>query len=690
MKNKIILALFLIFGIILFWGCSGGNNPAMQTQVSNNPTPGPPSPLELNGFVYRSLTRDERAVSQTGLLVTNTPITSYEYEPVINATVFLEKNPQNKVMTDSSGEFTFAGISAGEYNAVINPSTSTNAGNYASTIETFAVANEFENPQITSIKVVPVNCTVVCGKTKQFRVVAYDGGGNALPASSVTWTVKGIIGHIDQYGLFTATNAGRGMVYATYGTLTSYSDVRVIKGTIDSGILIGTVSSGATPLEDIVVKIEDLSLIGVTDINGEYIIPEIPPGTYTVSATQNGKSLGVQQAVIIEEQTTECNFIVNPFPDISGINPSEGYIGDTVTINGKYFGENKGSSIVTLNGLEANLIISWSDTLIKCAVPYGASTGDIKIVVNSQESNSVLYTLLQKYGYVSNLSSNNISVLDLTSNTVLKTVSVGTKPGGISITPDGNYAYIANWASNNISILDTKNNEIVDTISVQEAPAGIAFTPDGKWGYVVNEESGSISIIDTKLKRVDSTIQLSKWLLDISFSLDGRFAYITRQDPFGTGSVIKIDTTTKTAVNTTGLQEWPNAIGITPDGNYLYIANAGSNNVLVLNTSSDTITSTIPLPGDWTGAMAIDKAGDFAYVSTFFSNLIIKINIHSNTVVNTISTENPWGIALTPNGRYAYVANRNTDKISIIDLSTDTVIGYIPVGDEPVGITIMP
>ena len=52
----------------------------------------------------------------------------------------------------------------------------------------------------------------------------------------------------------------------------------------------------------------------------------------------------------------------------------------------------------------------------------------------------------------------------------------GYGPGGVAITPDGSYAYVANFSSDSVSIIDTSTDTVVDTVSVRSAPFGVAIT----------------------------------------------------------------------------------------------------------------------------------------------------------------------------------------------------------------------
>jgi YVTN family beta-propeller protein len=50
-----------------------------------------------------------------------------------------------------------------------------------------------------------------------------------------------------------------------------------------------------------------------------------------------------------------------------------------------------------------------------------------------------------------------------------------------------------------------------------------------------------------------------------------------------------------------------------------------------------------------------------------------------------------FGVAITPDGKYAYVANNHGTTVSVINTATNTVIGPpIAVGNSPVGVAVTP
>jgi len=83
-----------------------------------------------------------------------------------------------------------------------------------------------------------------------------------------------------------------------------------------------------------------------------------------------------------------------------------------------------------------------------------------------------------------------------------------------------------------------------------------------------------------------------------------------------------------------------------------------------------------------------------AFISTSFSSGSVSvIDTATNTVVGSpipVGT-NPVGVAATPAGRFAYVANANSDTVSVISTATNTVVGSpIPVGSGPSGVALTP
>lgn len=317
-------------------------------------------------------------------------------------------------------------------------------------------------------------------------------------------------------------------------------------------------------------------------------------------------------------------------------------------------------------------------------------------------------------------------------NTVVATIDVGITPSGIAVTPNNLFAYVANnnnygiSGANTVSVLNLTNNTVLTTISDASfnQPYTVTINASGTTAYVTNSNSTTVTIIDTATNTVTGTIGGFDGPSGLVISPGGIFAYVNNYGgPGGVGSgngttVRVVNLQSNTIVGppiTVGLA--PAAMAITPDGAFVYVlnyvdGNPGTGTISVIQTSNNTVVDTIPgFSGPF--GIAITPNGRYAYVTNFGSNnfsptgnTVSVVDLQSNTVVATITVgTQPAGVAITPDGSLAYVTNYNTlylapgfnaltagpGTVSIIDTETNQVISpTISVGLSPSAIAISP
>ncbi|MDP9268494.1 MAG: PxKF domain-containing protein [Acidobacteriota bacterium] len=300
----------------------------------------------------------------------------------------------------------------------------------------------------------------------------------------------------------------------------------------------------------------------------------------------------------------------------------------------------------------------------------------------------------QNSAYVSNTSSNSVSVIDTASFAVTSTITVGTNPYGVAITPDGTRAYVANYGSASVSVIDTTNNSVVTTVAVGANPYGVAISPDGTRAYVSNGVSGTVSVIDTGSNAVIATVTVAggnSHLREVAISPDGSRVYVASQ---ANGTVSVIDTATNTVVATVAVGLEPVGVVITPDGAHAYVT-VGQNQhepffVSVINTASNTVTATIPVGGAPT-LLAITRDGTRVYVPNHLSGTVSVIDTASNTVIATVAVGvGPYAVAISADGTRAYVADADSNSVWVIDVLSNTVVTSVGVGVQPDGVALAP
>jgi len=87
---------------------------------------------------------------------------------------------------------------------------------------------------------------------------------------------------------------------------------------------------------------------------------------------------------------------------------------------------------------------------------------------------------LAQNAYITNLGSDNLSVIATATNTVTATIPVGSRPLGVAVTPDGGTVYVTNQGSDSVSMISTATNTVTATIPVGREPYGVAVSPDGR------------------------------------------------------------------------------------------------------------------------------------------------------------------------------------------------------------------
>jgi YVTN family beta-propeller protein len=117
--------------------------------------------------------------------------------------------------------------------------------------------------------------------------------------------------------------------------------------------------------------------------------------------------------------------------------------------------------------------------------------------------------------------------------------------------------------------------------------------------------------------------------------------------------------------------------------------------VSVIDTASNAVTAQIPVGSNPLG-IAITPDGRTAYVTDFSDDTVHVIDTATQAVTTTVNVGNgPLGIAITPDGRSVYVANRqpfnfpDTGDMSVIDTAQNAVVATIPVGSNPTGVAVV-
>ncbi len=282
--------------------------------------------------------------------------------------------------------------------------------------------------------------------------------------------------------------------------------------------------------------------IGDSSFNEPYTVTINPAGTKAYVTNSNSTTV-----TIIDLTTNTVTGTIGGFDGPSGLvitpDGTHAYVNNYGGPEGVGSGNGTTVRVVDLN---TNAIIGSALTVglapaAMAITPDGAyvyvvsyvdgnlGTGTISIIKTSDNSVqlnaitgfsgpfAIAITPNGKYAYVTNFGSNNfspvgttVSVVDLSSNTIAATITLGIQPSGIAITPDGSFAYVSNYSTiyngagftdltssqGAVNIIDIQTNTVISPIiGVGFSPDTIAISPNGQFAYVSNYASNTVSII---------------------------------------------------------------------------------------------------------------------------------------------------------------------------------------------------
>jgi YVTN family beta-propeller protein len=219
-----------------------------------------------------------------------------------------------------------------------------------------------------------------------------------------------------------------------------------------------------------------------------------------------------------------------------------------------------------------------------------------------------------------------ISVIDIACAMTVATMPVN-DIAALAISPDGSrlyavscdrhtyYEYPGGW----LTIIDTASHAVVETIAVGACPETVTASPDGAYVYVTHYDTCSVSAVDLATGSATAVV-LPDAPLAVAFSPDSTHAYVRTER-----SLAVIDTTTNDAddIDTGDL---PRGLQLSPDGKRAYVTNFGDRTLSVVDTITNSVTTTVDVPG-YPEAVAVSPDGERVYVGDYWSGTVAVFSV---------------------------------------------------------------
>ncbi len=301
--------------------------------------------------------------------------------------------------------------------------------------------------------------------------------------------------------------------------------------------------------------------------------------------------------------------------------------------------------------------------------------------------------------------------------------SIGNLPMNIILSPNGKYAITTDmgfhqslWAISTstgiaVSHVDFPN----DVIGTNGLYYGLAFGPDGTLyaAQGANDSIATLSLSQNGTLTQTGSILTRKGDFPSGIATDSQGTlYVTNNDP-GTFAQATSVAIYKNGVEVGrytftssfyGTPNFPLAVAALADGSKLYVASQRDSALYVLDTrvpSSPTLIGSIVV-GSHPVSLLLDKSQSSLYVANANSDTISTISTSTDQVINTLLVRSgrfsktagatPVGLGLSPDNTRLYIALGDMNAIAVASVQGSwlELLGYIPTGWYPTGVVASP
>ncbi len=291
------------------------------------------------------------------------------------------------------------------------------------------------------------------------------------------------------------------------------------------------------------------------------------------------------------------------------------------------------------------------------------------------EGGKIPYSEATKKIFVVNQNEDMVSVIDAETQRLIRIISVGTGsvPKSVAILPDQKSFIVAMAGANGITRkYDVESYQALGEFESNFNPYEIAITPDGSKGYMTDDsyQGNTFAVFDPVsmklLKSLSSPLIIQPH--GVTISPDGKYAYICGR---GSDNILRIDTHTDSVLgclllgpnvqmpvtSTYNRQYDPEKIVISADSKKMYVTCVHTSEIVVFDLLRDSIEARIPIPYFPAGA-AITPDGTELWATATGTNKVYILSILTNTITSEIDSVSldPQEISFTPDGAFAYVA----------------------------------
>ncbi|WLR42474.1 YncE family protein [Bacillus carboniphilus] len=354
-----------------------------------------------------------------------------------------------------------------------NPSVTDMNGDFVTTVTVpkptflqnslFSASTQFNGNNIQTQSITEVECGVLLYVTGGGEVSVVDGNSRMIIDTVSIEEVS-----VQDIGVSRST-AQLYVPYSSGSSTTGISVIDLLTNTLNTSV---TFPSGQRFGIDVNKLLNNVYVSQSSGVNAiEVIDPQLNQIIDTITISNGGNvPFGVAvnditQSVYVAADNVIILIDANTNNITDTIGTAGNYLGIAVSQNlNKIYAKEFSNNIAVIDGAINEIVMT-----ITVGAPGTGATSPLAVSENTDQL------------YVSNGGDDTVSIVDVTNDIIIKTLSVGNSPAGIAVSETLDQVFVVNYQENTVSVIDAITNNIIDTIT--------GFMTAGNAGVIAISES---------------------------------------------------------------------------------------------------------------------------------------------------------------------------------------------------------
>lgn len=191
-------------------------------------------------------------------------------------------------------------------------------------------------------------------------------------------------------------------------------------------------------------------------------------------------------------------------------------------------------------------------------------------------------------------------------------------PIALALSVDGRRLLSANQTAGTVSLIDAQAAKVLDEIPTGDKPAGVAIGPDGARAVVAHWYGYDLAVLEIQddALRVVGRVEVGPEPRGVVIGPDGKTAYVA----LGVADeVARVDLDALKVTGRLSVGREPRGLALSADGSVLVVGNNRSKNVSVVDVAGFRVVNAIPIEGYNLRQVAVAPDGRYAYVANMQS-----------------------------------------------------------------------